>query len=47
MSLKRARLPSLADKLEPEVAEEVLDVPSDVEVEESKIKASKKPAKKK
>lgn len=47
MSLKSSRLPSLADKLEPSVAEEVLSVPSEVEVEEGKIKASKKSAKKK
>ena len=42
MSLKGSRLPSLADKLEPNVAQEVLDVPSEVEVEEHKIKSSKK-----
>lgn len=42
MSLKSAKLPSLADKLEPSVAAEVLVVPSEVELEEEKIKASKK-----
>ena len=47
MSLKGSRLSSLADKLDVAKAEEVLDVPSEVEVEEQKIKSSKKPAKKK
>lgn len=42
MSLKSAKLPSLADKLEPSVAAEVLETLSEVEIEESKIKASKK-----
>lgn len=42
MSLKSAKLPSLADKLEPSIAEEVLNVPSEVEIEEHKIKSSKK-----
>ena len=44
MSLKGSRLPSLADKLDAEVADIVLEVPSEVEKEESKIKSSKKPA---
>ena len=44
MSLKSAKLSSLADKLEPSIPEEVLDVPSDKQKQESKIKASKKPS---
>lgn len=46
MSLKGSRLPALSDKLEPE-NQDMLETPSEVEVEEEKIKRSKKPAKNK
>lgn len=44
MSLKSARLPSLADKLE---KQEALETLSELEKEEAKLKASKRPAHKK